>query len=118
MPQTQIRLTGKHYDAISRISAWSGKSYTEIVRELVLWLDGVDEDTAGLVIAAIPKARRPAFARMVLEQLADPGDTKGFANVTPPNGAGQPGSADDPRSTDQLQSPPPPAGKVGRKRRK
>lgn len=70
MPETQVRLKDEYYAAIHRTSEWSGKSYTEIVRQLVLWLDSVDEEIAGPIIGALPKRLRPDFARMVLEHIA------------------------------------------------
>jgi len=105
MSATNIKLRDEYHDALCNVAARFGKTQQEIVRELVLWLDSVDEEIAGPIIGALPKRLRPDFARMVLQQLAYGDDPKGLGDVTPrPSGDKLRGSGDGPTNDDRQKT--------------
>lgn len=58
-------------DAIAWVQTWSRFNRKEIVNAILEALPQLGEDITGTLIGQLPAARRPDFARLILQQLAD-----------------------------------------------
>lgn len=58
-------------NAITWVQSWSRYNRKEIVNAVLEALPALGPDLAGTLIGSLPAARRPDFARLILQQLAD-----------------------------------------------
>lgn len=62
------------WNDLRNVARWAKKPQKEVVAEVISWLGWlktVDKDAAGAIVGHLPMARRPAFAKLILQYMAE-----------------------------------------------
>jgi hypothetical protein len=65
-----IELTDETHTIIERAVDWSPHNKKSAVNQILVWFGTLDQDTQGAILGAVPASRRPDFARLILERMA------------------------------------------------
>jgi len=69
--RANVELTDPAKAALVHISGWSGISQKLIAQRAFDWLADQPHDIQGAIIGALPQARRPDFAQLILRELTE-----------------------------------------------
>lgn len=90
-----ISVPPESFAALDELVAWSRKTQKVVVAEVFAWLGWLlkeNPDAAGAIVHHLPSSRRPEFARLILERMAEEDATPKPDRLADPAGLGEVGA--------------------------